>query len=91
MVVKFRIKSDEVFGLLLLILLMGCDVVALDNQYQLGPDSEIQLGVAQGAVRELTLPPLKAYPGYMHKLTRTPTSQALAVWNQADWRRMSAN
>ena len=67
MVVKFRIKSDEVFGLLLLILLMGCDVVAPDDQYQLGPDSEIQLGVAQGAVRELTLPPSKAYPGYMHK------------------------
>src|SRR5262245_8061907 len=66
-VVKFRAKSGGVFGLLLLILLTGCDVVAPDYQYHLGPDSEIQLGVAQGAVRELTLPPSKVYPGYTHQ------------------------
>jgi len=67
MFVKFRAKNVGVFGLLLPILLTGCDVVVPDEQYQLGPDSEIQLGVAQGAVRELTLPPSKVYLGYTHR------------------------
>jgi enterochelin esterase-like enzyme len=67
MVVKFKAKSGGLFGLLLVILLMGCDVVAPDDQYQLGPDSEIQLGVAQGAVRELALPPSQVYPGFTHR------------------------
>jgi hypothetical protein len=66
-VMKFRAKNGGVFGLLLLILLMGCDVVAPDDQYQLGPDSEIQLGVAQCAVRELRLQPSQVYPGYAHR------------------------
>jgi enterochelin esterase-like enzyme len=66
MVVKFRAKNSGAFGLLLLILLTGCDVVAPDYQYQLGPDSEIQPGVVQGAVRELTLSPSKVYPDYTH-------------------------
>jgi enterochelin esterase-like enzyme len=55
------------FGLLLFMLLTGCDVVAPDDQYQLGPDSQIQLGVPQGAVREVTFPPSKIYPGYTHR------------------------
>ena len=63
---SFRAKRGGAFGLLLLILLTGCDVVAPDDQYQLGPDSEIQLEVPRGAVRELTLPPSKVYPGYTH-------------------------
>lgn len=72
MVVKFRTKNGVVFGLLLLILLTGCDaqqaiVAAPDDQYQLGPDSDIQLEVPQGAVRELTLPPSKVYAGYTHR------------------------
>ena len=62
-----RTKNAGMFGLLLLILLTGCDIVAPDDQYHLGPDSEIQLGVAQGAVRALTLPPSKVYPGYTHR------------------------
>jgi hypothetical protein len=60
-------KNAGMFGLLLLMLLTGCDIVAPDDQYRLGLDSEIQLGVAQGAVRELTLPPSKVYPGYTHR------------------------
>jgi enterochelin esterase-like enzyme len=55
------------FGLLLFVLLAGCDVVEPDDQYQLGPDSQIQLGVSQGTVREVTLPPSKIYPGYLHQ------------------------
>jgi enterochelin esterase-like enzyme len=62
-----RTKNAGMFGLLLLLLLTGCDIVAPDDQYHLGPDSEIQLGVAQGAVRALTLPPSKVYPGYTHR------------------------
>jgi hypothetical protein len=65
--VKFQAKNGGVFGLLLLIHLTGCDVVVPDDQYQLGPDSEIRLGVPQGAVRELTLPPSTVYPSYTHK------------------------
>jgi enterochelin esterase-like enzyme len=60
-------KNAGMFGLLLFILLTGCDVVEPDYQYQLGPDSQIQRGVPQGAVREVTLPPSKIYPGYMHR------------------------
>jgi hypothetical protein len=45
MVMKFRANNGGLFGLLLLILLTGCDVAAPDDQYQLGPDSEIQLEV----------------------------------------------
>lgn len=38
-----------------------------DDQYRLGPDSEVQQGVPQGTVRELALPPSKVYPGYKHQ------------------------
>jgi enterochelin esterase-like enzyme len=85
--VKFQAKNGGVFGLLLLIHLTGCDVVVPDDQYQLGPDSEIRLGVPQGAVRELTLPPSTVYPSYTHKawlyipaLYSRPTPIALMVF-----------
>jgi enterochelin esterase-like enzyme len=66
-ILRERGTKNGVFGLLSLILLTGCDVVVPDDQYHLGPDSEIQMGVAQGAVQELTLPPSKVYPGYTHR------------------------
>jgi enterochelin esterase-like enzyme len=66
MVVNFSTKNGGV-GLLLFILLAGCDVAPPDDQYQLGFDSQIQLGVPQGEIREITLQPSKIYPGYPHR------------------------
>jgi len=57
----------KAIALLLVIVLTGCDVVTPDDQYQLGQDSEMHPGVAQGLVRELALPSSKVYPGYTHR------------------------
>ena len=62
MVVNFSRKNRGV-GLLLVILLTGCDVAVPDDQYQLGPDSQIQPGVPQGEIREITLRPSTGLPG----------------------------
>jgi enterochelin esterase-like enzyme len=43
------------------------NVASPDDQYQLGPDAEVQRGVAQGTVRELVLRPSRVYPGYTHR------------------------
>jgi enterochelin esterase-like enzyme len=63
---SFRTKYRGA-GLLLFILLTGCDAAVPDDEYQLGSDSQIQPGVPQGEIREITLPPSKVYPGYSHR------------------------
>ena len=40
-----KTKNAGIFGLLLFMLLTGCDFVEPDDQFQLGPDFQIQLGV----------------------------------------------
>ena len=41
-----KTKNAGIFGLLLFMLLTGCDFVEPDDQYQLGPDSQIHIGEA---------------------------------------------
>ena len=62
-----RTKNAGIFGLLLFMLLTGCDFVEPDDQYSTWSRFSIQLGVPQGTVREVTLPPSKIYPGHMHR------------------------
>ena len=38
-----------------------------DDQYVLGPDSEVQPGVPEGKVTEFVLKDSKVFPGYEHK------------------------
>jgi enterochelin esterase-like enzyme len=41
--------------------------VPVDEQYVLGPDSQVQTGVPTGTIQEFTLPDTHAYPGFARK------------------------